>query len=164
MKISDTLKNFRNSIYFSLLKGNFSIKFGYFLDKAGALLYNVRLLFETKGRALRQVLFKEKQMQKIRLKLKAYDHRVLDRTVAAIVEAVKRTGADVRGPVPMPTKIKRYTVLRSPHVNKDSREQFEMKIHARMLDIVAATPDTVDSLTKLDLAPEVNVEVHAMGK
>ena len=98
-------------------------------------------------------------MQKIRLKLKAYDHRVLDRTVSAIVEAVKR-----RGPVPMPTKIKRYTVLRSPHVNKDSREQFEMKIHARMLDIVAATPDTVDSLTKLDLAPEVNVEVHAMGK
>ena len=103
-------------------------------------------------------------MQKIRLKLKAYDHRVLDRTVSAIVEAVKRTGADVRGPVPMPTKIKRYTDLRSPHVNKDSREQFEMKIHARMLDIVAATPDTVDSLTKLDLAPEVNVEVHAMGK
>lgn len=113
---------------------------------------------------LRQVLFKGKYMERIRLKLKAYDHRVLDRTVAAIVEAVKRTGADVRGPVPMPTKIKRYTVLKSPHVNKDSREQFEMRIHARMLDIVAATPDTVDSLTKLDLAPEVNVEVRAMGK
>ena len=64
----------------------------------------------------------------------------------------------------MPTKIKRYTVLKSPHINKDSREQFEMRIHARMLDIVAATPDTVDSLTKLDLAPEVNVEVRAMGK
>ena len=62
----------------------------------------------------------------------------------------------------MPTKIKRYTVLKSPHVNKDSREQFEMRIHARMLDIVAATPETVDSLTKLDLAPEVNVEVRAM--
>ena len=103
-------------------------------------------------------------MERIRLKLKAYDHRVLDRTVAAIVEAVKRTGADVRDPVPMPTKIKRYTVLKSPHINKDSREQFEMRIHARMLDIVAATPDTVDSLTKLDLAPEVNVEVRAMGK
>ncbi|MBS6286053.1 MAG: 30S ribosomal protein S10, partial [Campylobacter concisus] len=69
---------------------------------------------------------------------------------------------DVRGPVPMPTKIKRYTVLKSPHINKDSREQFEMRIHARMLDIVAATPETVDSLTKLDLAPEVNVEVRAM--
>ena len=64
----------------------------------------------------------------------------------------------------MPTKLKRYTVLKSPHVNKDSREQFEMRIHGRMLDIVAATPDTVDSLTKLDLAPEVNVEVRAMGK
>ena len=64
----------------------------------------------------------------------------------------------------MPTKIKRYTVLKSPHINKDSREQFEMRIHARMLDIVAATSDTVDSLTKLDLAPEVNVEVRAMGK
>lgn len=103
-------------------------------------------------------------MERIRLKLKAYDHRVLDRTVTAIVEAVKRTGTDVRGPIPMPTKIKRYTVLKSPHVNKDSREQFEIRIHARMLDIVAATPDTVDSLTKLDLAPEVNVEVRAMGK
>lgn len=112
--------------------------------------------------SLRQVLFKGKHMERIRLKLKAYDHRVLDRTVAAIVEAVKRTGADVRGPVPMPTKIKRYTVLKSPHINKDSREQFEMRIHARMLDIVAATPETVDSLTKLDLAPEVNVEVRAM--
>lgn len=64
----------------------------------------------------------------------------------------------------MPTKIKRYTVLRSPHINKDSREQFEMRIHARMIDILAATTDTVDSLTKLDLAPEVNVEVRAMGK
>lgn len=103
-------------------------------------------------------------MERIRLKLKAYDHRVLDRTVAAIVEAVKRTGTDIRGPIPMPTKIKRYTVLKSPHINKDSREQFEMRIHARMLDIVAATSDTVDSLTKLDLAPEVNVEVRAMGK
>ena len=103
-------------------------------------------------------------MERIRLKLKAYDHRVLDGTVLAIVEAVKRTGADVRGPVPMPTKIKRYTVLKSPHINKDSREQFEMKIHARMLDIVSATSDTVDSLTNLNLAPEVNVEVRALSE
>lgn len=125
--------------------------------------YNPLQICLCKGVAgLRQVLFKGKNMERIRLKLKAYDHRVLDRTVAAIVEAVKRTGADVRGPVPMPTKIKRYTVLKSPHINKDSREQFEMRIHARMLDIVAATPETVDSLTKLDLAPEVNVEVRAM--
>ncbi len=103
-------------------------------------------------------------MEKIRLKLKAYDHRVLDRSVAAIVEAVKRTGAEIRGPIPMPTKIKKYTVLRSPHVNKDSREQFEMRMHSRLIDIVSATTDTVDSLMKLDLAPEVNVEVRAMGK
>jgi len=75
-------------------------------------------------------------MEKIRLKLKAYDHRVLDRSVAAIVEAVKRTGAEIIGPMPMPTKIKRYTVLKSPHVNKDSREQFEMRIHSRLIDIV----------------------------
>ena len=103
-------------------------------------------------------------MEKIRLKLKAYDHRVLDRSVAAIIEAVKRTGAEIRGPIPMPTKIKRYTVLKSPHVNKKSREQFEMRIHSRMIDIVSATTDTIDSLMKLDLAPEVNVEVRAMGK
>ena len=103
-------------------------------------------------------------MEKIRLKLKAYDHRVLDRSVASIVEAVKRTGAEIKGPIPLPTKIKRYTVLKSPHVNKDSREQFEMRIHARIIDIVSATTDTVDSLMKLDLAPDVNVEVRAMGK
>ncbi len=103
-------------------------------------------------------------MEKIRLKLKAYDHRVLDRSVAAIIEAVKRTGAEIRGPIPMPTKIKRYTVLKSPHVNKKSREQFEMRTHSRMIDIVSATTDTIDSLMKLDLAPEVNVEVRAMGK
>jgi len=103
-------------------------------------------------------------MEKIRLKLKAYDHRVLDRSVAAIVDAVKRTGAELRGPIPMPTKIKRYTVLRSPHINKDSREQFEIRIHARMIDIVAATPDTIDSLMKLDLAPEVEVEIRSMDK
>ncbi len=103
-------------------------------------------------------------MEKIRLKLKAYDHRVLDRSVAAIVDAVKRTGAEIRGPIPMPTKIKKYTVLKSPHVNKDSREQFEMRMHGRLIDIVSATTDTVDSLMKLDLAPEVNVEVRAMGK
>ncbi|MCW1656807.1 30S ribosomal protein S10 [Campylobacter jejuni] len=104
-------------------------------------------------------------MERIRLKLKAYDHRsTRQNSLQQSLEAVKRTGADIRGPIPMPTKIKRYTVLKSPHINKDSREQFEIRIHARMLDIVAATPDTVDSLTKLDLAPEVSVEVRAMGK
>jgi small subunit ribosomal protein S10 len=102
-------------------------------------------------------------MEKIRLKLKAYDHRVLDKSVASIVDAVKRTGAEIRGPIPFPTKKRRYTVLRSPHVNKDSREQFEIRIHTRLIDIVSATPDTVDSLMKLDLAPEVEVEVRSMG-
>jgi small subunit ribosomal protein S10 len=103
-------------------------------------------------------------MEKIRLKLKAYDHRILDRSVAAIVEAVKRTGASIRGPILLPTKIRKYTVLKSPHVNKDSREQFEIRSHARMVDIVSATPETVDSLMKLDLAPEVDVEVRSMDK
>jgi small subunit ribosomal protein S10 len=103
-------------------------------------------------------------MEKIRLKLKAYDHRVLDRSVASIVEAVRRTGAELIGPVPMPTKIKKYTVLKSPHVNKDSREQFEIRIHARMIDIISATSDTIDSLMKLDLAPEVDVEIRSMDK
>ncbi len=103
-------------------------------------------------------------MEKIRLKLKAYDHRVLDRSVASIIDAVKRTGAEIRGPIPMPTNIKRYTVLKSPHVNKDSREQFEIRIHARMIDIVSATGDTIDSLMKLDLAPEIEVEIRSMDK
>ncbi len=103
-------------------------------------------------------------MEKIRLKLKAYDHRVLDRSVASIVDAVKRTGAEIRGPIPMPTRVRKYTVLKSPHVNKKSREQFEIRIHGRVIDIVSATPDTVDSLMKLDLAPEVDVEVRSMGK
>jgi len=108
--------------------------------------------------------FRRVKMEKIRLKLKAYDHRVLDRSVASIVDAVRRTGAEIIGPVPMPTKIKRYTVLRSPHVNKDSREQFEIRIHSRMIDIVSATSDTIDSLMKLDLAPEVEVEIRSMDK
>lgn len=103
-------------------------------------------------------------MEKIRLKLKAYDHRVLDRSVTSIVEAVKRTGSEIRGPIPLPTKIRRYTVLKSPHVNKDSREQFEIRIHARVIDIVSATGETVDSLMKLDLAPEVDVEVISLDK
>ena len=103
-------------------------------------------------------------MEKIRLKLKAYDHRVLDRSVASIIEAVKRTGAQLVGPIPMPTKFRRYTVIKSPHVNKSSREQFEIRIHSRIIDIMSATPDTIDSLMKLDLAPEVDVEVRSMAK
>ncbi len=102
-------------------------------------------------------------MEKIRIKLKAYDHRVLDNSVLAITDAIKRSGAELIGPVPLPTKKKRYTVLRSPHVNKDSGEQFEIRVHSRVMDIVSATSDTVDSLIKLDLAPEVDVEVRSMA-
>ena len=103
-------------------------------------------------------------MEKIRLKLKAYEHRVLDRSVASIVDAVKRTGAKIKGPIPLPTKIRKYTVLKSPHVNKDSREQFEIRKHTRMIDILSATSDTVDALMKLDLAPEVDVDVRSMDE
>ena len=102
-------------------------------------------------------------MEKLRLKLKAYDHRVLDRSIASIIEAVKRTGSEIRGPIPLPTKVRKYTVLKSPHVNKDSREQFEIRIHIRLIDIISATSETVDSLMNLDLAPEVDVEVRSMG-
>ena len=77
---------------------------------------------------------------------------------------MKRTGAEIRGPIPLPTKKRRYTVLKSPHINKDSREQFEIRVHTRIIDIVSATSETVDSLTKLDMAPEVDVEVRSMGK
>ncbi len=109
-------------------------------------------------------LLRKNAMEKIRLKLKAYDHRVLDRSVSSIIDAAKRTGAEIKGPIPMPTKKKKYTVLKSPHVNKDAREQFEIRVHGRLIDIVSATPDTVDSLMKLDLAPEVDVEVRSLDK
>ena len=97
--------------------------------------------------------------QKIRIRLKAYDHRVLDQSVRQIVDTAERTGATVVGPVPLPTKIERFTVIRSPFIDKDSREQFEIRTHKRMLDIVDPTPQTVDALMKLDLAAGVDVEI-----
>ena len=97
--------------------------------------------------------------QAIRITLKAYDHRVLDLSAQQILEAAERTGAAVAGPIPMPTSIRRFCVLRSPHVNKKSREQFEMRTHKRVLDIVDPTPQTVDALMKLDLAAGVDVEI-----
>ncbi len=97
--------------------------------------------------------------QNIRIRLKAFDHRVLDQSTAEIVNTARRTGAQVRGPIPLPTKIERYTVLRSPHIDKKSREQFEIRTHKRMLDIVDPTPQTVDALMKLDLAAGVDVEI-----
>tara|TARA_B100000686_G_C16745667_1_gene949303 strand:+ start:1245 stop:1553 length:309 start_codon:yes stop_codon:yes gene_type:complete len=97
--------------------------------------------------------------QNIRIRLKAFDHRVLDSSTSEIVDTAKRTGAEVRGPIPLPTKIEKYTVLRSPHVDKKSREQFEMRTHKRLLDIIDPTPQTVDALMKLDLAAGVDVEI-----
>ena len=97
--------------------------------------------------------------QKIRIKLKAYDHKLLDWSVAEIVETTRRTGAKVVGPIPLPTVRNRWTVLRSPHVDKKSREQFEIRTHKRVLDIVDPTPQTVDALMKLDLASGVDVEI-----
>nr|CRH06681.1 30S ribosomal protein S10 [Candidatus Magnetococcus massalia] len=99
------------------------------------------------------------ESQKIRIRLKAFDHRVLDQSTGEIVQTARRTGADIRGPIPLPTKINRYTVLRSPHVDKKSREQFEIRTHKRLIDILNPTPQTVDALMKLDLAAGVNVEI-----
>jgi small subunit ribosomal protein S10 len=97
--------------------------------------------------------------QTIRIRLRAYDHRVLDSSTTEIVNTAKRTGAQIRGPVPLPTRIERFTVLRSPHVDKKSMEQFEMRTHKRLIDIVNPTPQTVDALMKLDLAAGVDVEI-----
>ncbi len=97
--------------------------------------------------------------QKIRIKLKAYDYRILDTSVTEIVETAKRTGARVCGPIPLPTRRSIYTVLKGPHIDKKSREQFEIRIHKRMLDIVDPTPQTVDALMKLDLSAGVDVEI-----
>jgi small subunit ribosomal protein S10 len=97
--------------------------------------------------------------QNIRIPLKAFDHRVLDQSTEEIVNTAKRTGAEVRGPIPLPTCIEKYTVLRSPHVNKKSREQFETRTHKRILDILSPTAQTVDALMKLDLAAGVDVEI-----
>lgn len=97
--------------------------------------------------------------QKVRIHLKAYDHRILDQSTEEIVETVKRTGAKIAGPIPLPTKKNKYTVLRSPHVDKKSREQFEIRTHKRLIDIIDPTPQTVDALMKLDLAAGVDVEI-----
>jgi small subunit ribosomal protein S10 len=99
------------------------------------------------------------QPQTIRIRLRAYDHRILDQSTAEIVNTAKRTGAAVRGPIPLPTRIEKFTVLRSPHVNKKSREQFERRTHKRLLDIVDPTPQTLDALMKLELAFGVDLDI-----
>jgi small subunit ribosomal protein S10 len=99
------------------------------------------------------------QNQKIRIRLKAFDHHLIDSSTQEIVETAKRTGAQVRGPIPLPTRKERYTVLISPHVNKDARDQYEIRTHKRVLDIVEPTEKTVDALMKLDLAAGVEVQI-----
>ncbi|WP_132293771.1 30S ribosomal protein S10 [Marinobacterium mangrovicola] len=99
------------------------------------------------------------QNQKIRIRLKAFDHRLIDSSALEIVETAKRTGAQVCGPIPLPTRKERYTVLISPHVNKDARDQYEIRTHKRVLDIVEPTEKTVDALMKLDLAAGVEVQI-----
>jgi small subunit ribosomal protein S10 len=98
--------------------------------------------------------------QRIRIRLKAFDHRLLDKSVVEIVETAKRTGASIKGPIPLPTRINKYCVLRSPHVDKKSREQFEIRTHKRLIDIMEPTQNTVDALMKLDLPAGVDVEIR----
>ena len=102
--------------------------------------------------------------QRIRIRMEAYDHLALDASAKEIVDHAKRTNAKVRGPVPLPTRIERYTVLRSPFIDKKSREQFEIRTHKRLLDILEPTQDTVDALMKLDLPAGVDVEIKAFGR
>jgi small subunit ribosomal protein S10 len=97
--------------------------------------------------------------QRIRIRLKAFDHRLIDRSASEIVETAKRTGAQVLGPIPLPTRIERHTILTSPHVNKDARDQYETRTHKRLMDIVDPNDKTVDALMKLDLAAGVDVQI-----
>ena len=97
--------------------------------------------------------------QKIRIKLKAYDHRILDNAVTKIVETIKRSGGDIVGPVPLPTEIEKFTILRAVHKDKDSREQFEIRTHKRIIDIVNPNSDTIDALRRLDLPSGVDIDI-----
>ena len=97
--------------------------------------------------------------QTIRIRLKAFDHKLIDQSAAEIVDTARRTGAMVKGPIPLPTRMERYTILISPHVNKDARDQYELRTHKRILDIVNPTDKTVDALMKLDLAAGVDVQI-----
>lgn len=100
-----------------------------------------------------------KNNQRIRIRLKAFDHKLIDRSTREIVDTAKRTGAQIKGPIPLPTKIERYTVLISPHVDKDARDQYEIRVHKRLVDIHQPTDKTVDALMKLDLAAGVDVQI-----
>ena len=102
--------------------------------------------------------------QKVRIRLKAFDHRLIDKSTREIVETAKRTGAQIRGPIPLPTKIERFTILVSPHADKDARDQYEMRTHIRLIDIVAPTDKTIDALMKLELAAGVDVQISIDSK
>ena len=122
------------------------------LPGKGFLTEPVRKEYERKGG-------KNMSQQKIRIRLKAYDHKLVDVSAVQIVDTAKRTGARVSGPIPLPTEKSVYTILRSPHVNKDSREQFEMRTHKRLIDILEPTPKTVDSLMHLDLPAGIEIDI-----
>ncbi|OGY45541.1 MAG: 30S ribosomal protein S10 [Candidatus Buchananbacteria bacterium RIFCSPHIGHO2_02_FULL_38_8] len=107
----------------------------------------------------RQTEEAEENKQKIRIKIKAYDHKIIDQSTRTIMDTVKRSGASVLGPVPLPTEKRKYTVLKSSFVHKDSREQYEMRIHKRLMDILSPTPKTIDSLSSLNLPAGVDVEI-----
>lgn len=98
--------------------------------------------------------------QKIRIRLKAYDHKILDQSAGQIVETAERTGAAVAGPIPLPTRVEKFCVIRSPHIDKDSREQFEMRTHKRLIDILDPTPKTVDALMRLNLPAGVDIQIR----
>ena len=104
-------------------------------------------------------MVKKSENQNIRIKLKAFDHKLIDQSAVEIVETAKRTGARVRGPIPLPTKMERFTILISPHVDKDARDQYEIRTHKRIMDILDPTDKTVDALMKLDLAAGVDVQI-----
>ena len=123
------------------------------LPDKGFLTEPVRKEYERKGGK------KNMSQQKIRIRLKAYDHKLLDVSAVQIVDTAKRTSARVSGPIPLPTEKSVYTILRSPHVNKDSREQFEMRTHKRLIDILEPTPKTVDSLMHLDLPAGIEIDI-----
>jgi small subunit ribosomal protein S10 len=123
------------------------------------MLLNGRWL--STGRVERPLKMKN---DKIRIRLKAFDYRILDQSASEIVDTARRTGAKVAGPIPLPTAVSRYTVNRSPHIDKKSREQFEMRTHKRLLDILEPTSQTVDALMKLELPVGVDVEIKAFGK
>jgi small subunit ribosomal protein S10 len=114
-------------------------------------------------KTLNEKVIQVMQSQKIRIRLKAFDHKLLDQSTREIVDTAKRTGANIAGPIPLPTRINKYTVLRSPHVDKKSREQFEIRTHKRLLDILDPTQQTIDHLMKLDLSAGVDVEIKLVA-